>query len=226
MTALDLAIPLGFGLVSSLHCAQMCGPIVLASSLRGPRWQGQLAYNAGRIATYSLLGALAGAFGGGMTWIGRLAGWESTASIVAGAALLLAAVLLAGWLPQSDLVQLNPSPVRWAAKHLQAATVRARLALGLALGFLPCGMVYAALFKAVDTGSAWGGAATMCAFGAGTSVSLLAIGLGASALAPRFARFAPMLAAVSAAVVGVFLIYRGMTTAFPASGGHHHVHSG
>jgi sulfite exporter TauE/SafE len=226
MTAVDLAIPLGFGLVSSLHCAQMCGPIVLASSLRGPRWRGQLAYNAGRIATYSALGALAGAFGQGMTWLGRFAGWQSAASLVAGAALVLAAVLLAGWIPSRRLVQIHPAPARWAARFLQAATVRARLALGLALGFLPCGMVYAALFKAVDTGSAWGGAATMCAFGLGTAVSLLAIGLGAAVLAPRLSRFAPLLAAASAAVAGVFLIYRGMTTMLPASGGHHHVHSG
>ena len=225
MTALDLAIPLGFGLVSSLHCAQMCGPIVLASSLHGPRWRGQLAYNAGRIATYSFLGALAGAFGQGMTWLGRFAGWQSTASIVAGIALLAAAILLAGWVPGRGLVQIQASPVRWAARYLQGATVRARLALGLALGFLPCGMVYAALIKAVDAGSAWGGAATMCAFGLGTSVTLLAIGAGAGFLAPRLIRFAPMFAAVSAAVVGVFLIYRGMTATFPTSGDHHHVHS-
>jgi len=83
MTAFDLSIPFGLGLMSSLHCAQMCGPIVLAYSLplRGTRRSGvwaHLSYNSGRLITYGLMGALAGAVGG------RLAGFQRAATIAVG----------------------------------------------------------------------------------------------------------------------------------------------
>ena len=62
MTPLEVSLPLGLGVVSSLHCAQMCGPIVLSYSMAGrSSAAGHLCYNGGRIATYALLGALAGA---------------------------------------------------------------------------------------------------------------------------------------------------------------------
>ena len=70
MTPLDLTLPLALGVVSCLHCAQMCGPIVLCV---GRAAADHLAYNAGRIFTYSALGALAGAAGQGVV---RLAGVE------------------------------------------------------------------------------------------------------------------------------------------------------
>ena len=60
----ELGLVFLLGLVSSLHCVQMCGPIVLAFSLPLPRpeaLRAHLRYNAGRILTYAALGALAGA---------------------------------------------------------------------------------------------------------------------------------------------------------------------
>ena len=65
MTPLEFSVVFSFGLAGGLHCAQMCGPLVLAYSLplRGGAMRAHLAYNAGRIATYTLLGAVAGAVG-------------------------------------------------------------------------------------------------------------------------------------------------------------------
>src|SRR5260370_37068455 len=74
---LELGLVFILGLGSSLHCVQMCGPIVLAFSLplsRPEALRAQVHYNAGRILTFAALGALAGALGGGIGLLGRMAG--------------------------------------------------------------------------------------------------------------------------------------------------------
>ncbi len=88
MTFADAALPLALGIASSVHCAQMCGPIVIAYSLpmTSGRGSAHVAYNAGRIATYGLLGALAGLFGQAIA----LAGTARLLSILAGVAMIIA----------------------------------------------------------------------------------------------------------------------------------------
>src|ERR1039457_3343634 len=96
---LELGLVFVLGLVGSLHCVQMCGPIVLAFSLPlegRDALRAHLGYNAGRILTYAFLGALAGAVGGGIGMLGRLACLASGARIFAGAAMIAAGILMAG----------------------------------------------------------------------------------------------------------------------------------
>lgn len=93
------------GLLGSLHCAGMCGPICLALPMgeeSGSRWWRALQYHSGRILTYVLLGTFFGWVGAGF----RLAGMQSTLSVAAGVVLLAVALLsidvdsrLAKWLP-------------------------------------------------------------------------------------------------------------------------------
>ena len=106
MNPSDFALVLAFGLVSSLHCVQMCGPIVLTYSVAanaGTARRGllglHLAYNSGRTLTYMLLGAVAGFAGGTMGFVGRLAGIENVAAIVAGIAMVIAGLTLFGLSP-------------------------------------------------------------------------------------------------------------------------------
>jgi sulfite exporter TauE/SafE len=230
MSPLDLSIPFGLGLVSSLHCAQMCGPLVLAYSLPLERSGGNLArahlaYNGGRLATYSVLGALAGMAGGGMVSLGRLAGIERTAALVAGLAMIVAAILLF-WRPSQNLVQIGGTsralPVRLVAKLLRSGTAGSKLLLGASMGFLPCGLIYAALLKAVESGSAVSGALTMFAFGAGTAGALLGIGFFSTAITARLGRHANTLAALSVLFVGGFLLWRGFHVPPVAGGSCHH----
>lgn len=226
MTALEFSIPFGLGLVSSLHCTQMCGPLVLAYStpIQGARRGGltaHLSYNLGRLFTYSLLGAAAGFAGGGIAALGRLAGVEKTAAIVAGIAMIIAAILMAGWLPKSTLVQLGSGPSwisRTAGRLLRSAEPVHKFALGLVLGLLPCGLIYAALLKAMETGSALDGGLTMFAFGLGTSGALLAIGLFSTAITARLGRYANTFAAVSVALMGAYLLWHGLRAAPTGAG--------
>ena len=88
MSVGDLSFVLTFGFLSSLHCVQMCGPIVLSYSVAANAAQGRrsflglhLAYNAGRCLSYMLLGVIAGFAGGAMGWVGQLAGFQNAAAI-------------------------------------------------------------------------------------------------------------------------------------------------
>jgi sulfite exporter TauE/SafE len=137
---------------------------------------------------------------------------------VAGALMVLAAILMTGWLPKRTLIGLASGPSllsRVGGRLLRSTTAGNKLALGMVLGLLPCGMVYAALLKALDAGSAAGGAATMLAFGLGTSGALIGVGMFSTAITARFGKYANVLAAVSVAFTGAFLLYRGLIASTP-----------
>src|SRR5450759_4675068 len=107
---LELGLAFLLGLVSSLHCVQMCGPIVLAFSLplkRSQALRAHVQYNAGRILTYAFLGALAGTAGGALGMLGRLAGLASGARVFAGSAMILAGILMIGLLPSNGLITIQ-----------------------------------------------------------------------------------------------------------------------
>jgi hypothetical protein len=210
----ELGLVFILGLVSSLHCVQMCGPIVLAFSLplrRPEALRAHVQYNAGRILTYAFLGALAGAVGGGIGMLGRLAGLASGARVFAGCAMIVAGILMIGLVPSNGLVTIQKRGI--TARFSKAIGRRllapgGKFTLGLTLGFLPCGLVYAALLKAVDSGSALAGAGTMLAFGLGTAVALLSLGAASSFV--RFPRWSTRLAAVSIMLAGALLVWRGL----------------
>jgi sulfite exporter TauE/SafE len=194
-----------FGLLSGLHCVQMCGPIVLVI---GPSRRAQLAYHGGRILTYSALGALAGAAGGALGVVGRMAGLASGARIVSGVAMILAGLLMIGFVRKPALIQIKSPRFTRAAGRLLTAP-RGKFAVGLVLGFLPCGLIYAALLKALDAATALSGAATMAAFGLGTAAALLAVGFAASFAGPWINRVAPF----TVMLAGALLLWRALTAA-------------
>ena len=228
MTPAEFGLVFALGLVSSLHCVQMCGPIVLAYSLplaksgtfRRETLLAHAGYNAGRILTYMLLGAVAGAAGGAIGMLGRMAGMQSGARIFAGAAMIVAGALMLGLLPSAGLVQLQKRGIlshfsRAIGRLMLSVRARGKFALGLILGFLPCGLVYAALLKAVDSGTALAGALTMLAFGLGTASALLGIGLASSAVGSRLGPWSNRLAAASMLLLGAMLLWRGLAAAGP-----------
>lgn len=163
------------GLVGSLHCVGMCGPLAMALPLgRLPyhqRWLGTLAYHAARLMAYASLGAAIGGLGQGLHWLG----WQRSVSVGAGVFLLALTVLQRGhW--GSLTARLSS---RWLmgpmARWLQRPSLLSFAGLGLLNGFLPCGFVYVAMAGAITTGQAAPSAFYMLAFGLGTLPALLAI---------------------------------------------------
>jgi sulfite exporter TauE/SafE len=223
----DFSLVFLFGLVSSLHCLQMCGPIVLTYSVSAntaasghPLLGLHLAYNAGRTLTYMLLGAAAGAAGGAIGWMGHLAGVENIAAVVAGLAMMVTGIAMLGFGPGLERwkgVALPGRLLRPAGRLIASPAASSKFQLGLMLGFLPCGQIYAALMKAVGTASSAGGALTMLAFGLGTSLALIAVGVGSSAITQKAARWGMTLAGVTVLIMGVILVGR----AFLAHTMHH-----
>lgn len=203
------------GLVGSLHCAGMCGPLALALPQAGRSasgfFVGRLAYNLGRLATYCGLGLLFGLLGKSLA----LAGIQRWVSIALGVALLaglFASRKLALWRPVNALVEQLKSRM---GALLRRRSLDALLVLGLLNGLLPCGLVYVACAGATATGDLFIGALYMLAFGAGTVPMMLAISLSGK-LVPVALRL-KLLKAVPLAVfiLGTLLILRGMSLGIP-----------
>ncbi|HEY1149820.1 MAG TPA: sulfite exporter TauE/SafE family protein [Pseudoduganella sp.] len=188
------------GLAGSVHCAGMCGGIVSAfSSLPAQRVipiaSGAatarslplvLGYNAGRIGSYALAGAIAGGLAGSAADLARVAQWQSAGYWLMN--LMLAALglyLMDAWRGLARVeaaggalwqgMQRTLRPVMRAVVPMD--TPAKALALGAVWGWVPCGMVYSVLLTALLSGSALQGAAVMAAFGLGTLPMLLAMGL-------------------------------------------------
>jgi sulfite exporter TauE/SafE len=221
MSGWEFYVIFALGLVSSLHCVSMCGPIVLSYSLPlgSKRFSSQAAahisYNVGRIITYGLLGAIAGLFGSSVSFVGEIAGIENVAAIVAGVLMMIAGVLLLDLLPSKHLQKFNPllysgHLLRPLASRFSSTSIGSKFSLGLMLGFLPCGLIYAALLKAMATGTVFAGVMTMTAFGLGTAGSLLAIGIFSSAFSMKLSRWGTRLAAVSVLLLGIVMVSRGV----------------
>jgi len=241
---LEFGMMFTLGLVSSLHCVQMCGPIVLsysvalgdslnAESLKrnssvSPLLRNHLAYNGGRVITYSALGALAGMAGGTLGLLGRLAGFSHILALVSGGLMIVVGIARLGVIPGrilgSSLFRIPSLFLRRVAGLLSAPGSGNRFLLGLALGLLPCGLIYAALLKAMATGSALAGAADMLAFGLGTAGSLVALGIFSSTIRLRLNRWGSQLAAAAVTLMGVVLLWRGSMAGMLMVGGHMHGH--
>jgi sulfite exporter TauE/SafE len=226
VTGLELWLVFTLGLVSSLHCVQMCGPIVLSYSVALSPAQspsdgiartlllGHVAYNVGRILTYAALGAVAGLAGQTVGLVGRLAGVSSALTIVGGVLMLIAGLVMFGVFPAAQVLggrffRIASGFLRPLSSLISSPSVGRRFLLGLALGLLPCGLIYAALLRALATGSALWGAATMAAFGAGTAGALLALGIFSSVLRKGLNRWGTQLAAAGVMAMGALLIVRG-----------------
>jgi sulfite exporter TauE/SafE len=202
------------GLVGSLHCAGMCGPICLALPIgeeRGSRLWRVLQYHFGRILVYVALGTFFGLVGAGV----RLAGMQSGLSIAAGVAMLAVALLaidvdsrLARWLP---LRKVNS----WVQRQFTTLLSRQERQgfywqMGMLNGLLPCGLVYLAIAGAITLGDAGWGAMYLTAFGLGTLPLLAFTTLAGHYAGQTWRSRLRKLYPVFIGLLGVWLIYRGV----------------
>ncbi|MGO8698465.1 MAG: sulfite exporter TauE/SafE family protein [Limisphaerales bacterium] len=199
------------GFAGSLHCAAMCGPLVMAIPAGDRGALGRVIYNAGRLTTYALLGALFGFVG----WTLIFAGLQCALSIMAGMAVLLGVALStrAAWNTRFASVFL---PLKRAFSRLvRHRNIGGRFLLGGLNGLLPCGLVYVAAALAAASGGPVRGTEVMLAFGLGTVPMMLGIG---------FVQSLPKVAArlqwhrvlnYCSVLAGVMLILRGLALGIP-----------
>lgn len=228
----SLVLALVTGVISSFgHCLGMCGGIIAVYSARqtaqaGPgasrpgilaRIASLLPLHAGRITTYTFLGALIGLAGSLLDRVGGMMGWQGVFSVLVGMAMILIAMSLMGILPPIEValtaLTRGASPVRRLRGLFAQRSFLATLSLGVLWGFLPCGLVFAMLVLAASTQTVWGGAFTMLVFGLGTMPTLLGFGLAANLLSPKLRGRLQSYAAVLILLFAVQTILRGLAVA-------------
>ncbi|MBC8479700.1 MAG: sulfite exporter TauE/SafE family protein [FCB group bacterium] len=215
---IDLLVVFMLGLTGGFgHCIGMCGGFVLAYSVKLEKPTGRLntlkllaphlLYSLGRTITYGFLGGLFGIIG--LTF--KLFNFQSYLQIFAGLIMLLLGAELAGWIPKFSNTKL---PVFHPFRKL-FSTVMDDISLtncfviGLILGFLPCGLVYAAVIRAIAADNIPTAILTMMAFGLGTIPALLLVGLGANMITARFRKYLFRMSAVLVIALGVITLYKG-----------------
>ena len=160
-----------FGLLGSFHCVGMCGPIAFMLPVDRTNKIKQffqiLSYHLGRLFTYSLIGLLFGFLGKGF----YLFGFQQQLSIIVGVFMILVIVLPKTFQKYNFSKSINRLVMKVKSalgKELKKKGNDAFFTIGFLNGFLPCGLVYMAVFGALATTDAFSGSLYMFIFGSGT----------------------------------------------------------
>lgn len=189
------------GLFGTLHCVGMCGSIIGVLTLSLPREIRQrppglmsylLLYSAGRLLSYTLAGALAGGLGGGLLYRISPQSGHQVLLLIATALMLAVGFYLAGWFPKLAYMERLGAPVWQRLEPLGRRLLPVKSPLqailyGMIWGWLPCGLVYSALFIALAHGNFFTGGVFMFLFGLGTLPAVVGTGIFADQLL-RWAR--------------------------------------
>jgi len=208
---MDFVLAIALGLLGSLHCAAMCGPLQIALPLPphgvGRAVTGRLIYQLGRLLTYCLLGVVAGLAGKSIF----LAGLQRWLSIALGLAVLAGFFLSKKLAVSAPVVRLVFRLKTAMSAQLQRRTFRSLALLGALNGLLPCGLVYVALAGAVSRGSLAAGVLFMALFGLGTMPTMLAGRILPLSFRSKLRAAIP----VGVCLLAMLLILRGLALGIP-----------
>ena len=208
-----------FGLISSLHCIGMCGPIALMLPVdqnnSAKKASQILTYHLGRLVAYSSIGLFFGLVGKGL----YIAGLQQKMSVVIGIAMILVVSI-----PEKSFAKYNFSKpvfklISNVKQHLGAQfknkSYKSLFTIGLLNGYLPCGMVYVALFGAIAMQSASLGVLYMLLFGLGTVPMMSLVVYVNSFITVSFRNKVQRAIPYVAVAVGCLFILRGLGLGIP-----------
>lgn len=208
-----------FGLISSLHCIGMCGPIAMMLPVdrqnEAKKVTQIITYHLGRLTAYATIGLIFGLLGRGFF----LAGLQQKMSIFIGLA-MIAIVLI----PEKVFSKYNFSkPVYKMISRVKSSlgnqfkdrSYKSLFTIGLLNGFLPCGMVYVALFGAIAMQSASLGVLYMLLFGVGTIPLMTVVVYVNSLIKLPFRNKIQKAIPYVAVIIGVLFILRGLGLGIP-----------
>ncbi len=206
------------GLFSTVHCIAMCGSVIGALTLSLPAeirenqskmFPFVLNYNLGRLLSYGSAGAIVGIVSSPLVAFNG----HEILRYVSLVVMVAMGLYLAGWFPKFARMERMGGPIwRWlqplGQKLLPVKTRTQALFLGIIWGWLPCGLVYAALAVAATVGDPIKASIVMLAFGAGTLPAVMGAGL-----------FTGLLAAMARAkhlrqIAGLSIIAMALATTF------------
>lgn len=217
--SLNFYTALMIGLVGSLHCIGMCGPIAISLPLGNKSWWrrtlGGVTYNTGRIITYGILGALFGFLGQGI----EMAGLQRWASVLIGVVLILSVVFPALFRRKIKIEQfLFGYAGRMVGKFRKLFAINSLSSLfsiGLLNGLLPCGLVYVAVAGALNTNNVLGGIGFMFVFGLGTLPAMLTIPLLGNLIGSGFRKKYRYILPITVVILGILFVLRGLSLGIP-----------
>ncbi|MDR2363041.1 MAG: sulfite exporter TauE/SafE family protein [Spirochaetaceae bacterium] len=207
------------GLVTSVHCAAMCGGLTLSQCIPAVRagenrrniWFPAVFYNAGRVISYTALGVLVGALGSMISLSGRFRG---VVQLAAGVFMVIMGLNMLGFFPA--LRRFNLRLPRFFARKIdkQRSANKNPLFIGLLNGLMPCGPLQAMQLYALSTGSPIAGGVSMFLFSLGTVPLMFGIGalsslLSGAAKGPAFTRRVMRVGAVLVTVMGMTMFTYG-----------------
>lgn len=208
-----------FGLLSSLHCIGMCGPIAMMLPVdhknEAKKATQILTYHLGRLTAYATIGLIFGLLGRGFF----LAGLQQKISIFIGLAMILVVLI-----PEKVFSKYNFSkPVYKVISKIKSSlgnqfknkSYKSLFTIGLLNGFLPCGMVYVALFGAIAMQSASLGVLYMVLFGLGTLPLMTFVVYVHSLIRLPFRNKIQKAIPYVAVIIGVLFILRGLGLGIP-----------
>lgn len=215
------------GLLGGVHCLGMCGGIVGALTLgqaqpgksAGNGLATQLAYNSGRILSYSVAGGIAGFLGATTLNLAQVREAQLVLLLIAGTFMIALGLFLGGWWQGLLSVEKAGNRVIWkwiepiGRRYIPVKSPSDALVLGSIWGWLPCGLVYSILIWSLASGSFAKGAALMMGFGLGTLPNLLLVGFFADK-ARRLIQQQGVRQVAGALVIGfgVFQIYTALSS--------------
>jgi len=208
-----------FGLISSLHCIGMCGPIAIMLPVdRSNQTKKTLqifTYHLGRLAAYASIGFIFGLFGKGFS----MAGLQQELSVILGIIMIVIVVI-----PEKVFIAYNFSkPIFKLISKIKTAlgsqfknkSYQSLFTIGLLNGFLPCGMVYVALFGAIAMQSPSLGILYMLLFGLGTVPMMSSVVYLNSFLTLPFRNKIQKVIPYVAVCIGILFILRGLGLGIP-----------
>jgi sulfite exporter TauE/SafE len=216
---LEFAAAFMLGLVGSLHCAGMCGPIALALPLNNQSWfsriSGGLLYNLGRTLTYGLLGAIFGLAGMGLA----LGGLQQWVSILLGVLMILAVLMPRIGAVGKKITGASENLTGYLKKPFirlfRLRSYKSLFLIGLLNGFLPCGLVYIAVAGALVMSEYYQGALYMIFFGLGTIPMLLAISIAGNVISQKLRKRLTKAIPIVIILLGILFILRGLNLGIP-----------
>ena len=203
----------GMGILGSLHCAGMCGPIALALPFhpqnKSLQLLGNVLYQLGRITTYGFIGFLFGLIGRGFS----LAGIQQPLSILLGVLMILVVILPKIFNTHKTPIIITQfiNKIKFGlGKFLQKRGLFALYTTGVLNGFLPCGLVYMALLGALGIGSPAESSVFMIFFGLGTFPMMFAIALTGSFISVKWRNVFNKAVPYFVILLGIVFILRGL----------------
>lgn len=207
------------GLLGSLHCLGMCGPLALAlpvpqgAQRKGQGVAGKLLYNTGRLVSYALLGGLVSLVG----VTASMFDFQRYASIVMGSTLVLLAFRGFFFHAQSHRISgpISKRVSRLMGRFWGSPKPQNLFGIGLLNGVLPCGLVYIGLFQAALAPSALEGVALMALFGLGTWPMMLGISISGPWIRRNMMGKVKHVLPMVMLITGIMLSVRGMALGIP-----------